>query len=126
MLQLLLDEHLSPKVVRQFLARQPRGKIASVLDWEGGKHAGIPDAVLLSEAGRLEWTLVTYDQATIPPLLKAWAEEGLDHGGVIFLNDSRFPQRDLGAILRALLHVWSEGRNQDWTNQVVYLDRAPE
>jgi len=126
MLQLLLDEHLSPKLVRQFLAKQPRGRIASVLEWERGKYVGMPDALVLGEAQRLGWTLVTYDQTTIPPVLKAWAQDGVDHGGVIFLDDRRFPQRDLGAVLKALLHVWKQERNHDWTNQVVYLDRAPE
>lgn len=126
MLQILLDEHLSPKLARQFLAKQPRGKIVSVLEWEGGRFAGMPDELLLTEAHRLGCTLVTYDQATIPPILKAWAQEGVDHGGVVFLDERRFRQSDLGAILKALLQVWEQGRGLDWTNQVVYLDRAPE
>ena len=67
MLQLLLDEHLSPKLARQFQA-----------------------------------------------------------GGVVFLDDRRFPQHDLGTVLKALLHVWDRERNRDWVNQVVYLDRPPE
>jgi hypothetical protein len=126
MLQLLLDEHLSPKLVRQFLARQPRRRIASVLEWEGGKCAGMPDALVQAEAHRLGWMLVTYDQATIPPVLKAWAADGVDHGGVVFLDDRRFPQRGAGTVLKALLHVWDRERNRDWVNQVVYLDRASE
>jgi hypothetical protein len=78
MLQILLDEHLSPKVARQFLGKQSRGKIASVLEWEGGRFAGMPDEWLLAEAHRLGWTLVTCDLATIPPILTAWAQ--VDHG----------------------------------------------
>ena len=81
---------------------------------------------MLAEAHRLGWTLVTYDQATITAVLKTWAQDGVDHGGVVFLDERRFPQRDLGEILKALLHAWNQERNRDWTNQVVCLDRASE
>ena len=34
------------------------------------------------------WSLVTYDRRTIPPLLKTWAESGLHHGGVVFVDEN--------------------------------------
>jgi hypothetical protein len=40
----------------------------------------------IDAAARAGLTLVTYDQRTIPPLLVSLAEQGLSHGGVIFVN----------------------------------------
>ncbi len=38
--------------------------------------------LLICEAAEQDMTLVTYDRRTISPLLKIWAEEGGDTGGL--------------------------------------------
>ncbi len=123
MLQLLLDEHISPEVVVGFRRLHPGATMDSVLLWEAGRLAGLEDAIVLTQAFADKWTLVTYDQATIIPLLKEWAEQGISHGGVIFIDNHTTAQNDLGGIIRALGQLWEKERNKDWTNQVVYLVR---
>ena len=60
-----------------------------MVEWEAGSFLGQDDAACLQSAFAQRLTLVTYDRRTIPPLLKAWAEEGRHHGGVIFVDSRR-------------------------------------
>lgn len=123
MLKLLLDEHLSPRIVRQFRVRWPRARIESVLKWQGGEFAGVPDDALLVEAHAQGWTLVTYDQATIVPLLKSWGEQGIEHGGVILIDDRTIPPNDIGGLIHALGVIWNSEKSRAWKNRVLYLSR---
>lgn len=125
MLRLLLDEHLSPRLVKQFRVKCPGADIASVRDWQDGRLSGAPDDALLAEAHQHNLALVTYDQATIVPLLKSWAEQGVPHSGVIIIDDRTIRQNDLGGILRALGQLWEKEKRSDWLNRVVYLTRPP-
>jgi hypothetical protein len=124
MLRLLLDEHFPPRIIRQFLRKCPGAGIDSVLDWKGGTLKGSSDEVLLTEAHRHGLTVVTYDQATIVPLLKMWGEQGVPHGGVILIDERTIRQDDFGGISRALARLWEEERESDWFNRVIYLTRA--
>jgi hypothetical protein len=123
-LRFLLDEHFSPRIVNQFLSKHPGSNMASLLEWQDGRLSGSPDDLLLTEAHRHQLTLVTYDQATIVPMLKAWAEQGIPHGGVIFIDDKTIRQDDFGAIIRSLAQLWEKARNENWLNRVVYLTRS--
>ena len=67
-------------------------------EWEDGNFLGQDDAAFLREAAAQKLTLVTYDRRTIPPLLKAWAEEGRSHAGVIFVDDKSIAPLDIGGI----------------------------
>ena len=123
MLRLLLDEHLSPRIAQQFRTKWPEAQIGSVLRWEGGRLTGVPDSVLLTEADQHGWTLVTYDRATITPLLKVWGEQGITHSGVILVDDRTIAQNDIGGLVRALGAVWNQEKATDWRNFVIYLTR---
>ena len=100
--------------------------MASVLEWQDGRLSGVPDDLLLTEAHQHKLTLVTYDQATIVPLLKSWAEQGISHSGVIFIDDQTIRQNDFGGIIRALAQLWETGRRENWLSRVVYLTRPAE
>jgi hypothetical protein len=123
MLRLLLDEHLSPQLSRQLSSRLPEAFISSMQSWEAGKYLGLPDEVILAAAREEGWTLVTFDQRTIAPLIKSWAEQGITHGGVVFIDQRTFAPNDLGGLLRALEALWNAQATFDWTNRVVYLTR---
>ncbi|MHB1308695.1 MAG: hypothetical protein ACYC23_16570, partial [Limisphaerales bacterium] len=79
------------------------------------------DEVVLQEAHRRQLTLVTFDLRTIPPLLRQWAEQGIDHSGVILVDEQTLAQNDVGGLIAALGAVWKVHRDLDWTNRVVYL-----
>ncbi len=122
MLKLLLDEHISPDV-EVGLRRRGRVIVYSIVEWEGGNFLGQDDAACLREATAQQLTLVTYDRRTIPPLLKAWAEEQRPHGGVIFVDEKTISPADIGGLVRALVKLHKETGEWDWTNRVVFLRR---
>lgn len=125
MLKFLLDEQISPYVA-EGLRRRSRRRVARCLaQWEDGRFLGLADELLLQEAARQKTTLVTYDRRTIPPLLKSWAEEGRDHGGVVFVDRETMSSSDFGGLIRALLALWEEAGDWDWTNRIVTLRRGP-
>jgi hypothetical protein len=92
-------------------------------EWEDGNFLGQEDDACLKEATAQRLTLVTYDRRTIPPLLKAWAEEGLRHAGVIFVDDKTIVPSNIGGLVLALAGLVKEARNWDWTNRICFLRR---
>jgi hypothetical protein len=123
MLNLLLDEHISPQVAEGLRRRSREIKVWGLVEWENGRLLGLPDTLLLQTATDQDLTLVTYDRKTIPPLLKTWAEEGRDHGGVVFVDEKTIPASDFGGLIRALRSLWSEARHWEWTNRICILRR---
>ena len=121
MLNLLLDEHISPQVASGVQRRNRALVIQSMVQWESGNLLGKEDSVCLLEAARQRLTLVTYDRRTIPPLLKLWAEEGRSHGGVIFVDERTISPSGIGGLVRALILLAGEIGNMDWTSQVYFL-----
>lgn len=120
-MKLLLDEHISPAVARGLVAT---GITAAPLrDWQAGAYLEAGDDVILSAAHATGWTLVTYDRRTIAPLLKTWAEQGLAHGGVIFVDERTLAQNDIGGQMRALQRLAATLGDADWEQRVVFLTR---
>ncbi|HWZ43985.1 MAG TPA: hypothetical protein VNW97_10930 [Candidatus Saccharimonadales bacterium] len=123
MLKLLLDEHISPDVA-DGLGRRNRALVVHYLSgWENGDYLGREDSACLQEAARQGLTLVTYDRRTIPPLLKAWAEEQRDHGGVIFVDEKTIAPSDIGGLVWALIKLANETGKWVWTNRIYFLRR---
>lgn len=123
MLKLLLDEHISP-VVANGLRRRTKGLLVWPLkEWEEGRLLGLPDEMLFKSAAQQGFTLVTYDRRTIPPLLKVWAEQGRDHGGVVFVDDRTIPSCDVGALVKALHSLWKQTVKWDWANRTIIVRR---
>jgi hypothetical protein len=120
-LKLLLDEHISPDVAKGVRRRNAQIKIHAMLEWDNGSLIGQDDAACLRAAAAHGLTLVTYDRRTIPPLLKLWAEEGLHHAGVIFVDEKTISPADVGALVRALVELHKMARRWDWTDRVGFV-----
>jgi hypothetical protein len=123
MLKLLLDEHISPEVAVGLRLRSRAIVVFAMEEWEGGSFLGQDDSACLREAAAQGLTLVTYDRRTIPPLLKAWAEEERPHGGVIFVDEKTISPADIGGLVRALAEVAKEAGKREWTNRIPFLRR---
>jgi hypothetical protein len=123
MLKLLLDEHISPDVAKGLRRKDRTINVHAMTDWEDGNFLGQEDAACLKEATDQRLALVTYDRRTIPPLLKAWAEEGRHHAGVIFVDDKTIAPSDIGGLVLALAGLVKEARNWDWTDRICFLRR---
>jgi hypothetical protein len=125
MLRLLLDEHISPDVADGLRRRNRSMVVHCMAEWEGGNFLGKEDSACLMEAAEQRLTLVTYDRRTIPPLLKAWVEEGRRHGGVIFVDEKTISPANIGGLVRALVQLSKEAGSRDWSDQVYFLRRQP-
>jgi hypothetical protein len=121
MVHILTDEQISPEVA--VTARKLcRGiQITSLSQWMNGHFMSATDGEMLREAARQKLTLLSYDLRTIPPLLRVWGEQGIDHGGVIFVDAKSIAQNDIGGIARALCAVWKLLGEEDWTNRSFFL-----
>jgi Domain of unknown function (DUF5615) len=121
MLKLLLDENISPEVADQVATKRPDLPIVSLRDWEEGHFLSADDETLLRAAAHAGLTLVTYDQRTVPPLLSRFAEQGLSHGGILFVDQRAILSNDFGGLVRALIWFWDEHHEQDWADRLAYL-----
>ena len=123
MLRLLLDEHISPDVALGLRRRNRAILVRSMAEWEDGSYLGQADAACLNAAAAQQLTLVTYDRGTIPPLLKAWAEEERHHAGLIFVDEMTISPADIGGLIGALALLAKETRRWDWTDRICFLRR---
>ena len=123
MLKLLLDEHISPDVADGLRRRNRTLVVRYMVEWENGDFLGQDDCACLGEAAKQNLTFVTYDRRTIPPLLKAWGEEGRTHGGVVFVDEKTVSLTDIGGLVWALTKLLEETGKWDWTNRVSFLRR---
>jgi predicted nuclease of predicted toxin-antitoxin system len=117
----LLDEHISPAVAD---ALSKAGVDAVALTrWQDGHYREEADDVLLAAAADEGRVLVTYDQRTIPPLLRLWAELARPHGGVVFIDHRTIAPNDIGGLVRALVELDRRLGRLDWTSRTVFLER---
>jgi len=123
-LRLLLDENLSDVVAEQVPVHRSDIPIESVHTWRAGAFRGKRDTDLLRAAREEALTLVTYDQNTIPPLFYEFIQAGENHAGVLFIDDRTIRPDDFGLLVRSLIAFWEVHGATDWTNQVMYLNRA--
>jgi hypothetical protein len=116
MLRLLLDGHISPQLAESLSRRWLT--VYSMKEWQNGEFLGQEDSAPLEHAAAERFTLVTYDRRTIPPLLKAWAEQDRKHGGVIFIGEKSIALADVGGQVRALTNLVREAGKWDWINRI--------
>ena len=121
MLNILNDEQIDPDVALAARKRCRGIQITTLFEWLDGHFVGASDEELLREASRQAMTLLSFDLKTIPPLLRAWGERGIDHGGVIFVDNKSFAQNDVSGISKALSELWQLQSKLDWTNRCFFL-----
>lgn len=123
-LRFLLDEQISGTVAVEMGRHHPHIPIASVHSWQEGRFLGRQDRALLLAARTEAWTLVTYDQKTIPPLLIELEAEGEAHAGVVFVDDLTIANNEFGLLIRSLAAFYQQHETWDWRNRVAFLYRV--
>ena len=122
-LRLLLDENISAVVADQARLHCPEIVIESVFRWRGGAFVSQKDEQIITAAARENWTLVTYDQKTIPLLLRRLFQEGRRHEGVIYVDERTIANHDFGLLIKALIDLWQLQQGLDWQDHVHFLER---
>jgi predicted nuclease of predicted toxin-antitoxin system len=121
MLAFLLDEQISPTVVKQVNNKYPEIPIVSIHAWQNGNFLGVPDELILQAAKLEQLTIITYDQKTIPPLLVEWGQAGIEHTGVVFIDYCSISPSNFGGLIKAIIWLWKTQNKSNWQNRIVYL-----
>jgi uncharacterized protein DUF5615 len=121
--KLLLDGHIKKAASPALQRLCPGCETAHISDWHGGLLRTSEDEDILVACFEENRVLVTYDQRTIPGLLRRWAAEERSHAGVIFGDNDSVPPSDPGAVAAALSALIKEVTGSDMTNVVRYLRR---
>lgn len=119
-MKLLLDAHIDPAVARGLSSRVAIDGVA-LRDWHEREYLNAEDEPILRAATAEGRALVTYDRQTLPDLLNQWAEQGVSHGGVIFVDNHTIAQGDVGGLINALATLFDDLGDVDWENRVAFL-----
>jgi hypothetical protein len=122
--KLLFDVHIKKAAVAALKRRLPAVDVIHLADWRGAAFHGADDADILQACFEENRVLVTYDQRTIPALLRLWAAEEKPHAGVIFGDPQSVPANRPGAVAAALAKLVPE--TGEMTNVVRYLRRESD
>ncbi len=118
-MRLLLDAHVSgPNVGRRLRAA---GHDVRALDQEPALEA-LEDEHVLTLANSDTRILVTHNISDFPSILRAWAEAGRSHAGVILVYG--IAHHDFGLLVRGIQR-WLQLRpdQDDWRDHAAVLDR---
>ena len=117
----LLDEHVAPAAAEGL--RKLNIEAIALRDWQRGRFLEATDEAILSQAEADGVPLVTYDQRTIPTILKLWGESGRSHGGVVLVDHRTIRPGDVGGMVRALKALHDQAGQAPWRDRVVFLQR---
>lgn len=121
MLSFLLDEQISPEVAKQINRKYSEIPIFSIHSWQNGNFLGVSDEEILQAAKLEQFTLITYDQKTIPPILVEWRQANIDHAGIVFIDYRSISPSNFGELVKAIVWLWKTQNNSSWQNRIVYL-----
>jgi len=123
--KVLLDGHIKKAAVPALRSRCPDVEVVHISHWQGGLFRTAADADILTACFHESRVFVTYDQRTVPGLLRRWAAEERPHAGVIFGDSDSVPPNNPGAVAAALSALIQEVSGSDLTNVIRYLRRPP-
>jgi len=99
-LRILLDVHIAPEVAHQLGALGIDAVAVSL--WQDGTFREADDEAILRAAYKDRRTLATFDVSSIPKLIRQFANDEVDHFGVIFVNSKTIPHANIGALVRSV------------------------
>lgn len=123
MLELLLDEHISPAVAVGVRKLHPQLTVYALRERHSGIYLGQSDDAILSLAVSEGLTLVTFDQKTIKPMAMDWAKDQKTHAGIVFIDEKTIALGNIGGMVRALAEVADIHLRDNWTDRIIFLKR---
>ena len=118
-MRLLLDAHLSGRVVGRHLREQGHDILA--LD-EHRNLEGLDDPEVLELATQEGRILLTHNVKDFPEILRDWADEGREHTGCILVVGIQLAQ--FGQLIRSIeVALACAPDPQDWRNRSVFVGR---
>lgn len=120
-MKLLLDVHISKTTLGALAKIAPFIRAEHIADWRGGSLRAASDADILSACHEERRAFVTFDQRTIPGLLRHWAAEGRDHSGVVFADENTVRPNSPAQMAAALSALADEIGNASMVNMVRFL-----
>lgn len=122
-MRLLLDAHLSGRVVGRWLGEVGHDVLA--LD-QHRELEGLDDEAVLELAARERRILLTDNVRDFPEILRDWAEEGRHHAGCIIIVGIRL--HEFGELIRATRSVLgldeASADQGSWIDRAVFVSRA--
>lgn len=119
MIRLLLDAHLSGKVIGRAL--QERGHDVHAIDAEKNLE-GLKDEDVVELAMSEDRVLITANVGDFLPLLTALGESGRSHSGCILIPNS-FRNEDFGPLISAIDRELQNVPPDEWTDRVGWARR---
>lgn len=120
-MRLLLDCHISKATLGALRKRKPSLQTEHLANWRGGAFLRADDADILAACQQEGRVLVTFDQRTIPDLLRQWAAEDRSHAGVIFGDEHTVKPNSPASVALALAALADDIGEADTTNLVRFL-----
>src|SRR5688500_6259991 len=96
--RLLLDCHITKATLPALRKKVPSLEAQHLALWRGGAFLRSSDEDILAACHQERRALVTFDQRTIPDLLRQWAAEDRPHSGVIFGDQNTVKPNRPGAV----------------------------
>src|SRR5580692_11114678 len=86
--RLLLDCHISKATIQALRKRLYNLDTQHLAAWRSSAFLRASDEEILAACHRERRVFVTFDQRTIPDLLRSWAAEQRPHSGIIFGDEN--------------------------------------
>jgi hypothetical protein len=119
--RLLLDCHISKATIQALRKRLYNLDTQHLAAWRSSAFLRASDEEILAACHRERRVFVTFDQRTIPDLLRSWAAEQRPHSGIIFGDENSVRPNHPGAVAAALSQLAGEIGGADTTNLVRFL-----
>ncbi len=122
-MKLLLDCHIVKATLAALRKIAPSIQVEHLADWRGGAFLRADDGEILAGCYEERRAFVTFDQKTIPDLLRQWAAEERPHYGVFFGDRNTVKPNKPGAVAAAIAALVAELGDRPTANMVRFLRR---
>ena len=120
-MKVLFDCHVAKAAVEALKNRVPGLSPEHLARWREGAFLRATDAEILAICYEERRVFVTFDQKTIPDLLRLWAAEERPHSGVIFADENTIKPSNPSAVAAAVAALAEDIGTVDTENMVRFL-----